>query len=363
MVKLLRLCSVSLAVLISAPVCSPAQTLASFDEHGTLRIPAMTFEPSELVSPEFKRAYVERLEMMRAFPRPPALDAPKEQWDAFDAAVDGLLQQTLERKLKRYPVEVRDTQLGGVRVGIITPKGAVAAQRRVLINLHGGAFMAGRGLVKGQVESIPIASLAGIEVITVDYRQTPYTQYPAASEDVEKVYRELLKRFEPRSIGIFGCSAGGMLTAQAVSWFQAKNLPRPGAVGIFCAAPPSPPAPFGKRGDSMMWGTNGIPVVDAPVRVMPYMQSADPGDARAFPALSDEVLAKFPATLLISGTRSGEMSGVIHAHARFLKLGVDSSLYLMEGGWHGAMDSAEGTPEGHDVNAYVARWFVQHLVQ
>jgi acetyl esterase/lipase len=96
---------------------------------------------------------------------------------------------------------------------------------------------------------------------------------------------------------------------------------------------------------------------------MPYLQSADPADAIAFPAISDKVLAQFPPTLLVSGTRAGEMSGVIHAHARFLKLGVDSSLYLMEGGWHGATDSAEGTPEAHDANAYIARWFNEHLAR
>jgi acetyl esterase/lipase len=348
-------------MMLGLPAGSLAQTPSSFDADGTLRIPEMTLETSELVSPQFKRAYVERLQMMRAFPRPPAPDAGKEQWDLFDAAVDKLLQHALDWNLRQYPVDVLDTRLGGVRVGVITPKGAGDNPRRVLINMHGGAFMAGRGLVAGQVESIPIAFMSKTQVITVDYRQAPYAQYPAASEDVESVYRELLKRYKPQSIGLFGCSAGGMLAAQALSRFQAKHLPRPGAVGIFCAAPPAPPAPFGKRGDSTMWGTSGLPVLNAPPRSIPYMETANPNDALAYPAISDDVLTQFPPTLLVSGTRSGEMSAVIHAHARFLKLGVDSELYLMEGGWHGAMDSAEDTPEGHDVNAYIARWFVQHL--
>jgi len=63
---------------------------------------------------------------------------------------------------------------------------------------------------------------------------------PAASEDVEAVYRELLKEYQPEHIGIFGCSAGGGLTAQAVAWFQSKALSRPRAVGIFAAAPMPP---------------------------------------------------------------------------------------------------------------------------
>ena len=64
-----------------------------------------------------------------------------------------------------------------------------------------------------------------------------------------------------------------------------------------------------------------------------------------------------------SDTRSVDMSPAIVAHARFLKLGVDSSLYILEGGWHGAHISATSTPEAHDANAYIARWFEQHLAR
>src|SRR5690606_21016034 len=125
---------------------------------------------------------------------------------------------------------------------------------RVLINLHGGGFLVSRGLAKGQLESIAIASILGIEVITVDYRQGPFHQYPAASEDVEAVYRDLLERHEPESIGIFGCSAGAVLTAQAVAWFQARGLPRPAAVALLCGAPGT----LGLRGDSNMWNPGGL---------------------------------------------------------------------------------------------------------
>jgi hypothetical protein len=49
--------------------------------------------------------------------------------------------------------------------------------------------------------------------------------------------------------------------------------------------------------------------------------------------------------LLLSGTRALDLSPAIVADAQFLKLGVDSYLYLMEGGWHGASVFAVGTPE------------------
>ena len=75
-----------------------------------------------------------------------------------------------------------------------------------------------------------------IQVITVDYREAPEHAFPAASEDVATVYRDLLKQYDPKSIGIYGISAGGFLTAQTVAWLQQENLPMPGAIGIFSAA-------------------------------------------------------------------------------------------------------------------------------
>jgi monoterpene epsilon-lactone hydrolase len=79
----------------------------------------------------------------------------------------------------------------------------------------------------------------------------------------------------------------------------------------------------------------------ASASAMDYFQAAKMDDFRAVPTESDEALAKFPPTLWITGTRSFDMSPVIVCHARFLKLGVDSYLYVMEGGPHGAYNIVE----------------------
>ena len=88
-------------------------------------------------------------------------------------------------------------------------------------------------------------------------------------------------------------------------------------------------------------------------------------DPLVYPAVSDAVLAHFPPILLLTGTRAFEMSTVVTNHARFLKLGVDASLYIIEGSLHGSHTSpaAIGTPEVRDANAYTARWFDQHLAR
>jgi len=362
-------------LLTSVSLFASAQNAAkSFDPDGTLHVSPYTLPQSDFVSEAFKQAYVENLNKSENAPRIPAMNASKEEWDRFDADADRFyFGQEAQWMREHYPVDVVDTKIAGVHVAIVTPKDGVATrnEHRVLINVHGGGFVVGRGLVAAKNESVPIASIGKIKVIGLDYRMAPYYKFPAASEDVEAVYRQLLQTYKPNEIGIYGCSAGGALTAQSVARFQAKNLPRPGAIGIFCSAPVA----FGQRGDSRIWTLPGVPVVESsPGSVPPpdsrsqplmgYMEGADVSDPKAFPGSSAEVLAKFPPTLLISGTRAPEMSSTIVAHARFLELGVDSYLYIEEGGPHGAYDTVTyATPEGHATLAYVARWFEQHLAR
>src|SRR5262249_33876942 len=156
----------------------------------------------------------------------------------------------------------------------------------------------------------------GFRVITIDYSQPPYRAFPASVNDVAAVYKELLKQYRPDAIGLFGCSAGGVVATQTIAWLQHEALPRPGAAGEFCAAPRDG---SGRRGDSAIWTVAGTLAGPAGAANAKPVDAPDP---IAFPGASDAVLAKFPATLLLSGTRAPEMSAVLAAHAHLLKLGV-----------------------------------------
>lgn len=363
-----------LAVLggTSIPAVSLAAeaTAPRVDEDGTLHTAPLVIPPSGLWSPEFKHFYAQFATgkiLDQNFPIP-ARDAPQAEWDQLRVWNDGELAGPLAWVREHYPTDVQETKIAGVPVAIVAPKNGVAAEnkKRVLIHVRGGGFVLNHGLGMGQLESIPVAALGGFKVITLDYRQAPRYSYPAATEDVEAVYRELLKQYSPNAIGIFGCSAGGVLTAQAAAWFQSKGLPRPGALGILCAQV----GPWQVAGDSKIWAAGFVPASEIPPAVIEgmkrlgwYMETADSKDPIAHPGLSDQVLAKFPPTLLLAGTREASVSPIIVTHARLLKLGVDSSLYLMEGAPHGSHVFAVGSPEAHDANAYVARWFGQRLAK
>lgn len=360
------------ATLCIGPWAALAQTPSPVDTEGTLYIDQLRIPASELWSPEFKEFYTRttRSAVQSGFPGIPVppRKASRAEWDEFAASMNRTyLAAPLSWALRHYSVTVEETTIGGVRVGVVSPKEGPDPQNRhrVLINLHGGSFVYYRGLSFGELESIPVASLGRIKVVTVDYRQAPFHSYPAASEDVGKVYGKLLRDYEPGAIGIFGCSAGGALTAQTVAWLQAKRLPRPGAIVISCYGLPNRPDRW-KNGDSTIWAT-GIPKTfstEDKKAVTPaqwYWEGADREDPVAYPGSSDAVLGKFPPTLLLNGTRDVTLSAAIAANARLAKLGVESSLYLIEGGTHAAHVMAVNTPEARDASAYIAQWFGKHL--
>ncbi len=132
---------------------------------------------------------------------------------------------------KYYPANVEETTTAGVRTDIITPITMPEANRnRVLINLHGGGFNSDSGSL---IEGIPIANLAKMKVVSVYYRLAPENPFPAAVDDVVAVYKELLKTYKPGSIGIFGTSAGAILTAEVAVRLKQLGLPLPGGAGNF----------------------------------------------------------------------------------------------------------------------------------
>ncbi|PSL11722.1 acetyl esterase/lipase [Marinobacterium halophilum] len=254
-----------------------------------------------------------------------------------------------------YPVTESVLEIDGVYTEVFTPAEGIPPQNahRVLINLHGGGFALG-ARTEGRLESIPVASVAGIRVISIDYRQGPEHRFPAASEDVAKVYRHLLQTYTPEQIGIFGCSAGGLLTAQSVAWFNAHGLPTPGAVGIFCAGA----GKFGTGDAGVIADTFGSSIgVDDDFA---YFAQADWNSALVAPQEHPNVLERFPPTLLITSTRDFAMSSTLVTHQRLVEAGVDAELHVYEGLGH-YFFADTGLPESRHVFDVIARFFDQEL--
>lgn len=329
------------------------------DADGTVHVPAMAVPVSEFLSPEAKAYVARHLTDARA----PGMILSEP------SPVPPLIAPYIPRMHELYPTERRETTIAGVHALVYTPKAGIAAgnRRRVLINLHGGGF---HECFPGcaELESIPVSALERIKVISLDYREGPKYRFPAASEDVAAVYRQLLRQYPAKNIGIYGCSAGGMLTGMSLAWFQKNGLPTPGAAGIFCAGATLSPTGFG--GDAAYTALplgEGAPPPSPPgkqtsagVPPLSYLAGADPMDPLVAPASSPGVLSRFPPTLIITATRGFEYSSAIYTHEQLVKQGVDAQLHVWEGLFHGFFYNPD-IPESRDAYNVMIRFFDKEL--
>lgn len=91
-----------------------------------------------------------------------------------------------------------------------------------------------------------------------------------------------------------------------------------------------------------------------------YIKNVDPSDPLVSPARSLEVLAKFPPTLLLTGTRGWDMSAAIQTHRLLIKAGIKADLHLWDGMGHGFFANVD-LPESKEVYDVVAKFFNSHL--
>jgi monoterpene epsilon-lactone hydrolase len=281
----------------------------------------------------------------------PPSDIPslRRHYDAFN-------QRHLAVARDHYPVDIVRDEIGGVRVDIVTPSGN-DIDHRTLLCLHGGAFMWGRG-AGALLEAVPVAATAKMRVIAVEYALAPEQVFPAAVDDVFAVYRALCEAQPATSIGIYGCSAGGALTAQTVARIVAEGSPLPGAVAMLHGTG------LDMHGDSrasaaFLSGTDAAP--DTPsLATMPYLAGASGDDPLVFPGEHSKVLAQFPPSLLVTGTRDFAASSVTVMHRRLRAAGADASLLHFDGMWH-AHHMATTLPESRETFAALAGFFHDHL--
>jgi monoterpene epsilon-lactone hydrolase len=356
-----RCCAVFLALGFAGPAMAQGTgaPTAQLDPDGTVHAPGFLAPFSIYGSAEAKAAFVRTHQPGHTSAAMAGVNHgdPKALREALDTS---LVPQIAHAKAL-YPVKVEPWTVDGVYTDIVTPAAGVPARNagRVLINLHGGGFVFGARTI-GLMESIPIAAVAGMKIVTVDYRQGPENHFPAASEDVATVYRALLKQYKPENIGVFGCSAGGMLTGEALIWFQTHGLPRPGAAGMFCAG-----AGHTLEGDSRFFAAalNGQvpPPPDRPgAPPMAYFDGSDPKDPQVTPLESPAMMAKFPPMLLVTATRDIAMSPVITTHQTLVRLGVEAELHVWDGLQHSFFTDID-LPESKEYFDVVARFFDRHL--
>jgi monoterpene epsilon-lactone hydrolase len=299
----------------------------------------------------------------RAVPVPKTISS-----DAYDLIVSGKrwtpepgTKQAADFTVKlmaAFPVEITETTLAGVAIKVVIPKRAAAhKQDRVLICLHGGGFTSDSG---SSLEGATIAALTGIKVIAVEYRLAPQYPFPAAVADTVAVYRQVLRQYAPKKIGVYGTSAGAVLVAQMAVESRRLGLPLPAVLGFFSGY-----VDLARYGDSrFLYGTNGftnfssmLPALKG-LGMVPYVGDHDRQDPVLSPMYAD--LKGFPPTLCMTSTRDHCLSGTVDFHRALLRAGVDARLMVFDALPHAFWYLFE-LPESREALEAQASFLDRHL--
>lgn len=260
------------------------------------------------------------------------------------------LQRTLGgSQMARHGVSMEETVMGGVQVRIYAPAGA-QRPAGVLLNLHGGGFIVDAGSV---TENVPVAAYTGMPVISVRYRLAPEHPFPAALDDAERVYREVIARHGASRLILYGTSAGACLCAQLLVRLREQQLPLPRALGFFSGT-----ADLSRRGDSEFFFRPERDRIPCAEQFFEYVGQHDRASQQVSPIFTD--LAGFPPTLCIAGTRDFMLSQTGLFHQALLAAGVDARLLVFEAMPHAHWIFLD-LPESDQAFRAMARFFTSQL--
>jgi pimeloyl-ACP methyl ester carboxylesterase len=323
------------AALANAPTIS--QMIV--DPDGTLHFGPRTVPPPVLYSDEARAAYIKMMvqhakasEAKGGLAAAPAAETPTAGVPSKKAA------------LAAYPVVEETSNIGGVGVTIYSPK-VIPAKNRYKVAME----------FEMDAEAIAVASLGQLKVIKVNYRGGG-PSIPG-NEDIVAVYRELLKTYKPKSIGMFGASGGCTLAQATILWLPTLKLPLPGAVGLnTCSG-------GGNHGDAR-YTMNGLDAALStafpsgnPAFHQPPARKPDEPPATA---LDGDIPKGYPPAFLLSGTRDMCLSETVLLHRKLRNAGVDADLNVFEGMWHFFWENPD-LPESHEAMAALAKFFDSHL--
>lgn len=340
--------AVSTATLTLAqqlPASAPTSDSSYIDSEGTAHVTRVVPVP-KTISPEAQKVLARQVSGVG---KPETLAERREKTDKWQAGAGA-------KSREQYPANVKEDKIAGVPVRIITPLTIPAAkQNRVLINVHGGGFNSDSGSL---TETIPIANLTQTKVVAVLYRLAPEHPFPADVDDTVAVYKELLKTYKPEHIGLYGTSAGAILTGEVAVKLKQLGLPEPAALGIFSGS-----GDLSRAGDSQalfaLQGLSGPLKPPGPAMDLSfYAGHTDLKDPVLSPFFAD--LKGMPPALFITSTRDLLLSGTTILHRAFLRAGDDADLVVFEALPH-AFWNDPSLPESKEADHIMASFFDKHL--
>ena len=286
----------------------------------------------------------------RDFPGyPPVGDL--DGWRQYAATVNAMIAAGMQARAALVDAECQTHDIAGVTVYDVRPGSLAANDPRVLLEIHGGAYIIGYGEAC-RAHAVAMAGDLGTAIWSVDYRSPPDHPFPAPLEDCLAVYRHLIESRGAANLIVSGASAGANLSAALMLRARDAGLPMP--AGLILHTPHLDMT----NGSDTLYTNRGLDMVLAGTDLTSISAVYAPGQDYRNPLLSPLFgdLSGFPPTLLSSGTRDLFLSDTVRMHAALRALDIDAELHVTEAASHG---NFHGAPEEahiqREVRKFIAR--------
>ena len=304
-------------------------------------------EAPRSISPEAQRVFEE-------FPKPSELPDLNDQL-ALRQFRQQFKTETIQFNAQAgCSYEFQTENIAGVRcLWITTP--SCRKEAAPLIHLHGGYY------IFGDPEScagymIRLAELAGVPVLSIDYRLAPEHPFPAALDDVVSVLHALHDRKQPVcNLVLIGESAGGGLALSVAMSLRNNRETLPEALILL-----SPWTDLTESGDTYLTLASHDPLMgkgSTQAVVKAYSASRDPSEPLISPLFGN--FEGLPPILIQAGSREVILSDSIRTARRARTAGVDVQLDIWDGMWH-TFHFDQTTPEAceaiSEIGDFISRY-------
>jgi monoterpene epsilon-lactone hydrolase len=319
------------------------------DTGPVLHVPARDIPMPTHISPQAQA-------MLARGPGEPFPDLPLDDLDGWRKKIAEMDENVLVMTAGiRAAVDatVEEIDVDGTLVYVITPKGIGEDDRRVFLDVHGGAFILGAGALCRHT-GLGTAARVGSRTWAVDYRMPPDHPFPAGLDDCVAAYRALLSAHRPEDIIVGGGSAGGNIAAALLLRVRDEGLPLPTAAVLL-----TPAVDFTGAGDTRYtnFGVDTVLSSRTDAARDLYANGHDLRDPFLSPIYGD-FSKGFPPTLLASGTRDVLLSDTVRLHRALRRAGIPAELHVLEAAPHGWFFGV--APEDAELDAEVKRFVDEH---
>lgn len=219
-----------------------------------------------------------------------------------------------------------------------------------IVYIHGGGFCFGSP-TEYRAHLARLAKMCQANVIAVDYRLAPEHPYPAALQDIQAVWQNMLAAgTDPSKVTFMGDSAGGNLALSSCLRFRDQGIAQPHDLVLL-----SPALDATLSGDSHRDKAAADPLLTKEKMEFffnAYTQRANKADPLVSPVFAD--LHGLPSTLVHVGSNEILLSDAETFAAHGERDGAAVSLFIGKDMWHAWHLFADYVPEARVAMQAVA---------